>query len=89
MSKGSRARPVDKKRFNDGWDRIFGGGKVMNERFEKFQPNIPIVQDSYGRDFQWVNGKKQFLFPPHADEVKNLRSQGMPDEDIREWLDMT
>ena len=30
MGKGSRQRPVDRDRFNDNFDRIFGGG-VMNK----------------------------------------------------------
>jgi len=27
MSKGSNQRPTDKKKFDDGWDRIFGRQK--------------------------------------------------------------
>lgn len=27
MSKGSKQRPTDKKRYDDGWDRIFGKKK--------------------------------------------------------------
>ena len=29
MSKGSRQRPVDRDRFNDGFDRIFGQVKMV------------------------------------------------------------
>jgi hypothetical protein len=58
-------------------------------KFEKFQPNVPIEHDSSGRDFQLVDGKKRFLYPPHVTMAKDLREQGMSDEDIREWLDMT
>ena len=27
MSKGSRQRPTDRKKFDEGWDRIFGKKK--------------------------------------------------------------
>jgi len=27
MSKGSKQRPTDKQKYDDGWDRIFGNKK--------------------------------------------------------------
>ena len=37
MSKGSKYRPVDKKKFNENWDRIFGkkNEKSSNETKRK------------------------------------------------------
>jgi len=33
--KGSKPRPVDKKKFDDNWDRIFGKKHVKNDESEK------------------------------------------------------
>lgn len=33
--KGSKPRPVDKKKFDDNWDRIFGKKQVKNDESEK------------------------------------------------------
>jgi len=30
--KGSRYRPVDKKKFNENWERIFGKDKEKNKK---------------------------------------------------------
>lgn len=35
MSKGSKQRPTDKKRFDEGWDRIFGNKKKEEENQNK------------------------------------------------------
>jgi hypothetical protein len=32
MSKGSRQRPTDRKKFDDGWDRIFGKKKKEEKK---------------------------------------------------------
>lgn len=45
MSKGSRQRPVDRSRFDENWDRIFGKKKKPTEgvdRPEKKDDTGPI-----------------------------------------------
>lgn len=31
MSKGSKQRPTDKNKYDEGWDRIFGKSKLQKE----------------------------------------------------------
>jgi len=40
--KGSALRPMDKKKYNNNWDRIFGNAKDTEENVED------IPQDSQG-----------------------------------------
>ena len=61
----------------------------MGTTYVKFTPNVPIQRDDEGRDIQVVDGKVCVLYPPDVSLIRDLRSQGMPDEDIRSWLDMT
>lgn len=35
MSKGSKQRPCDKGKFNDNFDKIFGGKKKKQKKEEK------------------------------------------------------
>ena len=56
--------------------------------YEKFTPNIQIQQDDSGRDIQIVDGETRVLYPPDVAEIMDLRAQGMPDDEIRDWLDM-
>lgn len=36
--KGSKQRPVDKKKFDDNWDKIFGSKQQQ-------QPNVPTDEE--------------------------------------------
>jgi hypothetical protein len=60
----------------------------MKTKYVKFTPNVPIQRDDKGRDIQVVDGKVCVLYPPDVSEIKSLQSQGMPDDEIRDWLDM-
>ena len=40
MSKGSRQRPVDKSKFDESFDRIFGKPKD----FDRFETGVPRVE---------------------------------------------
>ena len=35
MSKGSKQRPTNKQKYNDGWDRIFGNKKKPDQSKDK------------------------------------------------------
>ena len=35
MSKGSKQRPTDKQKYDDGWDRIFGNKKKPDQSKDK------------------------------------------------------
>ena len=35
MSKGSKQRPTDKQKYDDGWDRIFGNKKKPQQPQDK------------------------------------------------------
>jgi len=54
----------------------------------EFTPGLPICRNSKGQDVQLVDGKEQPLYPPDVAEINHWRKEGMPDEDIREWLNM-
>ena len=41
MSKGSNQRPTDKKKFDDGWDRIFGRQKLELEQRKSLPKTAP------------------------------------------------
>ena len=38
MSKGSKQRPTNKQKYNDGWDRIFGNKKKPDQSKDKKEP---------------------------------------------------
>tara|TARA_R100000995_G_scaffold83655_1_gene60145 strand:- start:2256 stop:2399 length:144 start_codon:yes stop_codon:yes gene_type:complete len=46
MSKGSKQRPVDKKRFDEGFDRIFGKKPTSHKKLKK--KDTKIFGNSYG-----------------------------------------
>ena len=44
--KGSALRPMDKKKYNDNWDRIFNDEKAQ----EKDAKNLPLDLESFGQE---------------------------------------
>lgn len=41
MGKGSKQRPSDKKKFNEGWDRIFNKKGANAPNGENHEPRTP------------------------------------------------
>lgn len=44
--KGSALRPMDKKKYNNNWDRIFGNAKTTKEDAKDVPPDL----ESFGQE---------------------------------------
>ena len=51
MSKGSKQRPVDKKRFDAGFERIFGKKPTSHKKLKK--KDTKIFGNSYGTNWSF------------------------------------
>jgi len=60
MSKGSNQRPTDKKKFDDGWDRIFGRQKqelVERKSLSEIAPWHPKISEDEKEAGEKILGK--------------------------------
>lgn len=44
--KGTALRPMDKKKYNDNWDRVFGNAKDREENIKDIPPDL----ESFGQE---------------------------------------
>ena len=52
MSKGSKQRPTDKSKFDEGWDRIFGKKDPVKKNMDKFhKPATHVDQKKEGKKY--------------------------------------
>ena len=69
MSKGSKYRPVNKKQFDENWDRIFGRKKIPKHGATQIHRNKKKTDEYWDSDFE--------------EQCRELYGDNMPDiEDL-------
>lgn len=74
MSKGSKYRPVDKKKFDENWDRIFGRKVIPKHGATQIHENKKKSDKYWDSDFE--------------EQCRELYGDNMPDiEDLATYPD--